>query len=63
MSCWQGERGDRFYLIQEGSVSVERTSSSGDRTIVAKLGAGAYFGERSLIKDEVRCAAPPATRP
>lgn len=43
-------------------MSVERTSSAGDRTIVAKLGAGAYFGERSLIKDEVRCAAPPATR-
>ena len=54
MPRWQGERGDRFYLIQEGSVSVERTSSSGDRTTVAKLGAGAYFGERSLIKDEVR---------
>ncbi len=54
--AWQGERGERFYLIQEGAVSVMRTNSAGDRQAMAKLGVGAYFGERALIRDEVRCA-------
>jgi len=55
----QGERGERFYLIQEGAVSVVRTNSAGDRTAMASLGVGAYFGERALAKDEARRAAAP----
>ena len=49
----QGERGDRFYIVQEGAVTVSKTSN-GERTLLAKLGEGAYFGERALIKDDVR---------
>ena len=37
-------------------MSVMRTNSAGDRQAMAKLGVGAYFGERALIRDEVRCA-------
>lgn len=49
----QGERGDRFYIIQEGAVTVSKTNN-GERQVLAKLGEGAYFGERALIKDDVR---------
>lgn len=49
----QGERGERFYIVQEGAVTVSKTSN-GERTMLAKLGEGAYFGERALIKDDVR---------
>ena len=57
----QGERGDRFYIIQEGAVVVSKTAG-GERTVLARLGEGAYFGERALIKDDVR-QAPSLTRP
>jgi CRP-like cAMP-binding protein len=49
----QGERGERFYIVQEGAVTVSKTAG-GERTVLAKLGEGAYFGERALIKDDVR---------
>ncbi len=40
-------------------MSVVRTNSAGDRTAMASLGVGAYFGERALAKDEARRAAAP----
>ena len=49
----QGERGDRFYIVQEGGVTVSKTGN-GERSVLAKLGEGAYFGERALIKDDLR---------
>ncbi|EIE24738.1 putative cGMP-dependent protein kinase [Coccomyxa subellipsoidea C-169] len=51
----QGEKGDRFYIVQEGAVTVSKTSA-GERTVLAKLAEGSYFGERALIKDDVRAA-------
>ena len=52
----QGEVGDRFYIIAEGAVCVSRGRGS-ERTMLAVLGEGAYFGERALIKDETRCVS------
>ena len=52
----QGEVGDRFYIIAEGAVCVSRGRGS-DRTMLAVLAEGAYFGERALIKDETRCVS------
>ena len=54
----QGERGDRFYIIQEGAIIVSKTTN-GERTVLARLGEGAYFGERALIKDDFRFACLP----
>ncbi|KAK9909485.1 hypothetical protein WJX75_003002 [Coccomyxa subellipsoidea] len=51
----QGEKGDRFYIVQEGAVTVSKTTA-GERTVLAKLTEGSYFGERALIKDDVRAA-------
>jgi hypothetical protein len=34
-------------------VTVSKTTA-GERTVLAKLTEGSYFGERALIKDDVR---------
>lgn len=58
--CQQGEQGDAFFIIYEGSASVEIAGSSSpavDRPqVVATLTKGMYFGERALLKNEPRTA-------
>lgn len=54
--CLQGEEGDAFFIIYEGSASVEIESSSSDKRAVATLTQGMYFGERALLKNEPRTA-------
>lgn len=53
-----GEKGDRFYLIREGSVVVRRPESpeSTDVADVVTLGEGDHFGETALISGERRNA-------
>mmetsp|Transcript_18003 Transcript_18003/g.58771 ORF Transcript_18003/g.58771 Transcript_18003/m.58771 type:complete len:960 (-) Transcript_18003:2139-5018(-) len=52
----QGDIGDMFYLLARGQVVVRKKDSSGAEKEVAKLGPGAYFGERALLNDEPRAA-------
>jgi putative ABC transport system ATP-binding protein len=47
----QGEPGDRFFLIREGAVTVNR-----DGKKIAELFAGDFFGEMSLLYDQPRNA-------
>ena len=47
----QGDAGDCFYLIQSGSVRVER-----DGQELARLGPGDYFGEMAVLDQEPRSA-------
>lgn len=49
--CKEGELGDRFFTIKEGTVTVSKGGKE-----LAKLSDGAYFGERALIRDEPRGA-------
>jgi putative ABC transport system ATP-binding protein len=47
----QGEEGDQFFLLGEGEAEVLVNG-----TVVARLQAGQYFGERALITGETRNA-------
>jgi putative ABC transport system ATP-binding protein len=49
----EGEAGDHFFLINEGAVEILRGA---ERTAVARLGPGDFFGERALLTDEPRSA-------
>jgi len=48
----KGEIGDKFYMIKEGNVKVMDGS-----TELTSLKEGDYFGERALMRDDVRAAS------
>lgn len=51
----QGEVGEAFYLITEGSVTIQKTSKGADHPEeVGRLDANHYFGERALLTNEPR---------
>jgi CRP-like cAMP-binding protein len=52
----EGEKGDRFYVIQNGHCHVTRRGDRGSTQTLAELGPGHYFGEEALIGDTVRNA-------
>jgi len=51
----QGERGDEFYIIVEGSAVVTQTIDSNE-VKVGELGKSDYFGEIALLLDRPRAA-------
>jgi NADH dehydrogenase len=52
----QGESGDRFFVIQKGSVEVVRADANGVETKLAEKRAGESFGEAALLTDQPRNA-------
>ena len=52
----QSEMGDKFYLINKGSVDVLMKREGEAERTVARLGVGEFFGERALMTDEPRNA-------
>ena len=52
----QGDTGSRFYVIKEGSVTCSKTTDPSKPSAVFTLNAGQFFGERALLKDEIRQA-------
>jgi len=52
----QGERGEHYYIIEEGTAEVRRTISEGRAVHLADLGPGEAFGEEALIANAPRNA-------
>lgn len=57
----EGDEGHEFFMIESGTVTV-KTKATGDKPI-NELGAGRYFGEVALIKEQPRNATITATEP
>src|SRR5215217_8107434 len=54
----EGDLGDEFFVIESGTAEVTRGGAP-----VATLGAGDFFGETALIREERRTATVTATSP
>jgi hypothetical protein len=52
----QGNTGDQFYIIADGDVGVYR-EDGGVEKMLTTLHAGGYFGEKALLKEDVRQAS------
>ena len=53
----QGERGDAFYVLKDGSCSAYQSKSPGEAAVkVGDLVAGDFFGETALLNNEPRNA-------
>lgn len=52
----RGEEGHSMFVILDGSVEVVGKSEGGPRVILARMGSGECFGERSLLTGEPRNA-------
>jgi cAMP-dependent protein kinase regulator len=54
----EGDLGEEFFVIESGTAEVTRGGAP-----IAKLGAGDFFGEIALIREERRTATVTATSP
>lgn len=54
--CKQGEEGNYFYIIKEGSAECFQVDSAGENRLVASLTGGHYFGEIALLTSKPRQA-------
>ncbi|PVV04829.1 hypothetical protein BB560_000659 [Smittium megazygosporum] len=53
----QGDKGDCFYLIEDGNALVYKTNEEGESRRVGSLTKGDYFGELALFSNETRKAS------
>jgi CRP/FNR family transcriptional regulator len=51
----EGDPGDAMYVVIQGLVQIYRDTTSG-RVVLAKIGAGQFFGEMALMRDQPRSA-------
>lgn len=52
----EGELGDKLFLIREGEIRISRKVSGMGEEALAMLGAGAAFGEMSIVDESPRSA-------
>src|ERR1700761_3873079 len=53
----EGDPGDTFFIIAEGSVAVCRVGPDGRETILSILKEGDFFGEMSMFDSSLRSAS------
>ncbi|HVS51215.1 MAG TPA: ATP-binding cassette domain-containing protein [Opitutaceae bacterium] len=58
----QGDLGDKFYLVRNGSVEVSKITDGRTDTLIT-LKQGSFFGELALLRDEPRAATVTAAEP
>ena len=58
----QGDLGDSLYIIVEGETEVV-IENDGRQDVVARLGAGEYFGEMALLNQRTRSATVRCSKP
>lgn len=51
----EGERGDKFYMVESGRLAVSR-QINGTTTVIDQVGPGQYVGEIALLQDRPRTA-------
>jgi NADH dehydrogenase len=51
----QGDRGDRLYIIVDGEVELVKEDGHHEQ-VLARVGAGGFFGEMALVNDAPRMA-------
>jgi CRP/FNR family transcriptional regulator, cyclic AMP receptor protein len=61
--CYQGDPGDRLYVVVEGLVKVVLTSERGDEIVLRTLGSAEIFGELALLDGAPRSASVVAVEP
>nr|XP_026495177.1 cGMP-dependent protein kinase, isozyme 1-like [Vanessa tameamea] len=59
----QGDRGDKFYIIRGGTVTVTKREEDGNERRVGSLRRGEYFGEQALLHEDRRLASVTALPP
>jgi CRP-like cAMP-binding protein len=54
---YQGDPGIALYIIREGEVKVVKNNEKGNEMELARFGRGDFFGEMSLMDQDVRSAS------
>lgn len=54
--CRQGDAGDYFYIVKEGTAICTQKDANGVDKVVATLNSGNYFGEIALLTEKPRQA-------
>jgi cAMP-dependent protein kinase regulator len=54
--CRQGDAGDYFYIVKEGTAVCTQRDANGQEKVVATLHSGNYFGEIALLTEKPRQA-------
>ena len=52
----QGEEGNKFYIVEEGTLVAMKSTNNGPAKQVMRFSAGDYFGELAMLKDQPRAA-------
>lgn len=52
----QGEEGDKFYIVEEGTLVAMKSTGGGPPKQMMRFSAGDYFGELAMLKDQPRAA-------